>query len=196
MKIYVVRHEDRTQDATFFSPLTSRGIENSKQLSKSFKKIGIDLIFSSPFIRTLQTVSNYATEENISIKIDYALVESINPYIIPENSYNVSLPEYLAEMFGVDLQYKPVMSPSDIIWDEKVKNIQDRAKKFLRKIFINYAKTNKTILICTHQAVINCIIKIFNKNHNLEYNYPKGGISKIFDTSKWDFEPINWKYNL
>jgi len=195
MKIYVVRHEDRTQDATFFSPLTSRGIENSKLLSKSFKKIDINLIFSSPFIRTLQTVTDYASEEKIPIKIDYSLVESINPYIIPENSYNVSLPEYLAEIFGVDLHYKPVMSPSQLIWNEKTKNIQERAKKFLRKIMINYAKTDKKILICTHQAVINCIIKIINKEHKLEYNYPKGGLSKIFDSNKWDFEPINWKYN-
>ena len=32
MKIFILRHEDRTQDATFFSPLTSTGLEKSELL--------------------------------------------------------------------------------------------------------------------------------------------------------------------
>ena len=32
MKIYILRHEDRTQDCTFFSPLTELGLHNSKKL--------------------------------------------------------------------------------------------------------------------------------------------------------------------
>jgi hypothetical protein len=28
----------------------------------------------------------------------------------------------------------------------------------------------------------------------LSYNYPKGGLTKIFDDSNFIFEPINWKY--
>ena len=194
MKIYIIRHEDRTQDATFFSPLTSIGIENSKLLSKLLKKININLIFSSPFIRTLQTITTYANEVKLPIKIDYALVESINPYIIPQNSYNVSLPKYIANYFNVEPTYKSIISPDELIWNEKIKDIKKRVKKFLYYLINTYAKTNKNIIIVTHQVIINCIININNKKHCIEYNYPKGKITKIFDTNRWTMEPINWKY--
>ena len=32
MKLFILRHEDRTQDATFFSPLTKIGLDNSLNL--------------------------------------------------------------------------------------------------------------------------------------------------------------------
>ena len=32
MKIYILRHEDRTMDCTFFSPLTQKGLENAIDL--------------------------------------------------------------------------------------------------------------------------------------------------------------------
>ena len=59
MKIYLLRHEDRTQDATFFSPLTKQGLENSVKLIKDLEKSNINIVYSSPFIRTLQTIHPY-----------------------------------------------------------------------------------------------------------------------------------------
>ena len=37
MKIYILRHEDRTQDCTFFSPLTEFGLRNAKKLINVLK---------------------------------------------------------------------------------------------------------------------------------------------------------------
>ena len=56
MKIYILRHEDRTMDCTFFSPLTKKGLENSLSLISLLKEKNISYIYCSPFIRTLQTV--------------------------------------------------------------------------------------------------------------------------------------------
>ena len=56
MKIYLIRHEDRTMDLTFFSPLTKIGLENSVKLITTFEKEKINTIYSSPYIRTLQTI--------------------------------------------------------------------------------------------------------------------------------------------
>lgn len=41
MKLYILRHEDRTQDATFFSPLTKQGLENATKLIKELEKVEI-----------------------------------------------------------------------------------------------------------------------------------------------------------
>ena len=32
MRLYILRHEDRTMDASFFSPLTKEGLDNSVKL--------------------------------------------------------------------------------------------------------------------------------------------------------------------
>ena len=56
MKIYLLRHEDRTMDLTFFSPLTKNGLENSNELVKYLEREKINTIYSSPYIRTLQTI--------------------------------------------------------------------------------------------------------------------------------------------
>ena len=56
MKIYILRHEDRTMDLTFFSPLTKNGLEKSVKLIDHLEKERINVIYSSPYIRTLQTI--------------------------------------------------------------------------------------------------------------------------------------------
>ncbi len=71
MKIYILRHEDRTQDCTFFSPLTKKGLENSAELVPVLVKCKIDIIFTSPFIRTLQTVYPFIKETKIKPYLEY-----------------------------------------------------------------------------------------------------------------------------
>ena len=69
MKIYVLRHEDRTMDLTFFSPLTKNGLDNSIELIKHLEREKINIIYSSPYIRTLQTIYPYCKKCNIQ-KLD------------------------------------------------------------------------------------------------------------------------------
>ena len=56
MKLYILRHEERTIDATFFAPLTEKGLHNSKILVSNLDNLGITKIYCSPFIRTMQTI--------------------------------------------------------------------------------------------------------------------------------------------
>lgn len=56
MKIYILRHEDRTIDCSFFGPLTKKGLINSGKLIDKLEKLNIDEIYCSPFIRTMQTI--------------------------------------------------------------------------------------------------------------------------------------------
>ena len=95
MIIYLLRHEDRTQDCTFFSPLTKKGLENSIILKDKLKELDINVIYSSPFIRTLQTIYPYSISSGNKINIDYSLAEIQLPDLIPPNSYKVKLPKYL-----------------------------------------------------------------------------------------------------
>ena len=100
MKLYILRHEDRTQDATMFSPLTKEGLKNSLSLVDTLQDLEIDVIYSSPFVRTLQTVHPFAKSRNKKINLEYGLQEIQHPTLIPENSYTVSLPIYISESFN------------------------------------------------------------------------------------------------
>ena len=96
MKLYILRHEDKTQDATFFSPLTKQGLENATKLINELEKVEISHIYSSPYIRTLQTVHPYCKKHDLKIKLEYGLSEINHEDIIPKKSYQIRLPEYIA----------------------------------------------------------------------------------------------------
>lgn len=199
MKLYILRHEDRTQDATFFSPLTSTGLEKSITLMKILKNEKINKIYSSPFIRTLQTVSPYSKKYDIKVNLEYSLSEIQHPHIIPENSYMVTLPTYIAESFNYNPKYKTLFEPSEYKYPETTKNVSKRVKNFLNHIINNKIQKDDNILFVTHQAVCNELLRICTKNKSInipsDFSYPKGGLTLVFDKDEWLFEKINWEYN-
>ena len=193
MKIYITRHEDRTQDCSFFSPLTKKGLENANNLVAKLKNEKIDIIFCSPFIRTLQTVYPYSKATNIKINLEYGLQEIQHNDIIAKKNAGVNLPEYLCEAFNYDCNYKSVISPSDIKWSEEESDVMSRIKKFLRIIIGKYYETDKNILIVTHQCPCVQILKIINKstkiNDKIIENYEKGKLSLVYDNG-WNFKEL------
>jgi broad specificity phosphatase PhoE len=197
MRLYVLRHEDRTVDASFFAPLTEKGLNNSKNLIKRLGKLKINKVYSSPFIRTLQTVYPYVKTNGLKINLEYSLSEIQHPHIIPEKSYQISLPLYLAESFNYNPKYISMLKPEHHKFPESEKDVYERVKKFIHKLLTEKMDSNDNILIVAHQIVINCILKMATKKKSIDidygYNYPKGALSLIFDKNEWLFESINWE---
>jgi 2,3-bisphosphoglycerate-dependent phosphoglycerate mutase len=189
MKIYILRHEDRTQDCSFFSPLTKKGLENSINLIDSLEKCNINVIYSSPFIRTLQTVYPYAKDKNIKINLEYGLSEIHHEDLIPKKAIGMYLPEYIAELFNYNSEYKTLMKPTEFTFPEKEINVERRTKRILRTILNNYMNTDANILIVTHQIVCMTLLKIINSDIQ---NYEKGHLTKIIDDNGWNLESINY----
>ena len=199
MKIYILRHEDRTQDCTFFSPLTKKGLTNSVELIKHLNNCKINLIFCSPFIRTLQTIYPYSKSSETKINFEYGLSEIHHPDIIPIKSVGVSLPEYLCESFNYEPSYKSIISSTEIEYPEIEKNVKKRIKKVLRDIISKYYESDNNILIVTHQSLCFNVLKIVN-NSSKEYknklsldiinNYEKGKLCLVYDND-WTYKPIN-----
>jgi broad specificity phosphatase PhoE len=199
MKIYILRHEDRTMDGTFFSPLTQDGLDNSIKLIETLNKCKIDCIYSSPFIRTLQTVLPYAKSRNLKINLEHSLAEIQHPHLIPVKSYQINLPQYIAEQFNYNPIYTSYLNPANHTYPEDEKCVAARVKTFVSKMVKEMADKNNNILIVSHQIVCNCLLKLATKRMgsisiDYSYNYPKGGLTKIFDTEEWVFEAINWKF--
>jgi broad specificity phosphatase PhoE len=199
MKIFILRHEDRTMDGTFFSPLTQEGLDNSIKLIEILNKCQIDVIYSSPFIRTLQTVLPYSKSKNLKINLEHSLSEIQHPHLIPVKSYQINLPLYIAEQFNYNSHYTSYLDPSNHTYPEDEKSVNNRVKKFITKLITETIDSKHNVLIVTHQIVCNSLLKFATKkakglNIDATYNYPKGGLTKIFDTNEWCFEPMNWKF--
>jgi broad specificity phosphatase PhoE len=194
MKLYILRHEDRTQDCSFFSPLSKEGLDNSKKLVKSLNECNIDLIFSSPFIRTLQTIDPYVSEKNLKVNIDYGLSEIHSKDIIPKKSVGIELPTYMAEIFNYNPTYTSIIKHNEISYPENYECVVKRVKRILKKIFIDYFDKDYNILLVTHQSLCCSILNIVNKhqkiNENIRNNYKKGQLTLVYDNC-WLYNPIN-----
>lgn len=193
MKLYILRHEDRTMDLTFFSPLTKNGLENSVELIKHLEKEKINKIYSSPYIRTLQTINPYSKKYNINPKLDYSLTELYQEDNIPKKSYQITLPEYIAESFNFDKEYTSQLIPSNINFPEDDKNFKKRVKNFIKEVIKNNYKSNDNILLVTHQGVFDTILDILRKKSSIdtEIKSDKGKFVKIFEDTKWNIKKIN-----
>tara|TARA_B100001093_G_C26845475_1_gene1022577 strand:- start:525 stop:1121 length:597 start_codon:yes stop_codon:yes gene_type:complete len=198
MKLYILRHEDRTMDLTFFSPLTKNGLEKSVDLIEKLEKERINQIYSSPYIRTLQTIYPYSKKYNLRPKLDYSITELYQEGNIPKKSYQVTIPEYIADSFNYDKEYKSMIMPNKIEFPESIRNFDNRIKAFLKNIIKNNYEKDNNVLLVTHQGVIDIIMRIISKrNSNLkdsvnQLKYPKGALTKILDNTEWKFDKINW----
>ena len=204
MRIYILRHEDRTQDCSFFAPLTYDGLENAKKLVEKLEKEKIDIIISSPFIRTLQTIYPYVNKTKIEINIEYGLSEIHHKDIIPMKAVGISMPEYILKTFNYNLKYKTVVHPSEIKYPENINQCKDRMKKVLHYIIENYYKTDNHILIVTHQTLCNYVLEIIKNNSKvinskkfkditdrLIAGYSTGKLCLIFNKDEWEYKEIN-----
>jgi broad specificity phosphatase PhoE len=109
----------------------------------------------------------------------------------------VLLPTYLAEYFNYDINYKSLISNDDINYPENENMLDNRIKTFLNKLIKENYRTNKNILLVTHQGVCKIILNIINKFGNnlkpdielIDY-YPTGKISLVFDNDNWIYKII------
>lgn len=174
MRIILLRHEERNLDIGFYSNLTINGKINSIKLSSKLEKENIDVIFSSPFIRTLQTICPYSIQYNKKVNIEYALYEYIhNPYFLIYNQLN-NVDNIDDEDLKniIDKNYNSIISTNEIKILENEKNLEDRIIKFFNYLMINYK--GKTVLLVTHKAIINKIKDIYIKDTSLDTEFDMG----------------------
>ena len=197
MKIYILRHEDRTFDASFFSPLTENGLNNSLSLMNHLNNLGITKIYCSPYVRTMQTIYPFSKKSNLKLNLEYGLIEIQHPSIIAPKSANIELPLYIAKQFNYDNTYVSSFKPTDISYPEDEIQLEIRTKKFIKNIILKHYKTNDNILLVTHQGLCKIMLKIINKfgknkpDIELTEKYPLGCISLIFQDNDWVYKKIN-----
>ena len=183
MKLYIMRHCERDiQNCSFESPLIDIGHINAVELCKSMNSFNITKVFSSPFLRTIQTSHYYSKEKKIPINIDYSLCEYVDTHekhlMYSLNNYKIY--DEWRKTYNIDT--------SNMFYDkfdngECINRCISRIYRFLNYIENNYGNSEENILLVTHMSVVNVILAISNQKlkegFDIDKYYPMGLITKV-----------------
>ena len=174
MRLILLRHEERYSDMGFYSNLTDNGIINSLELPKKLKPYKINHIYSSPFIRTLQTIYPYCDKYRKKVNIDYGLYEYIhNPYfLLVQWYYEIKDIEDSDLLSIINNKYKSVIDKSDFSILETEEDLEKRIRKFMDNLIEKHR--DETVLIVTHMGVINKIRDVYVKKTNMNELFKMG----------------------
>lgn len=186
MRIYLLRHEMRFSNPKFDTQLTEVGKQNAKNLVKLLDDLNLNIIISSPFVRTIQTVEEYVKRHNIKLNIDYALNESLSNTNLFSKTDIRQLNENTYGFKYFNLNYNPIVKYEDLELGESYEDIKGRTRKLIDSLINDKSLVNKNILLVSHQSTINAALNI-----DQHFHYPMGGVSLCYETNRM-FKPINF----
>jgi broad specificity phosphatase PhoE len=169
MSLYLQRHENREDGIHTFTKLNYFGIKNSNtKILKNLENAEIDIIYSSPFLRTLQTVSPFASKHNKIIRIENGFMDILRKEDFSKNNelntnpklrkqYNISKIKQTESILSVDFMKKRIHENKNDLH----KRIQIIMPLFMKKIK-KYIDDGKNVVIVSHRGVIQEILRFLN----------------------------------
>ena len=154
MKLYIIRHGQTDNNIQGKinghnnQQLNEAGIEQAKEASKKIAQLEIDLIISSPIVRTVET-TNIININRIPVILNKNLVER------DSGDYtNIKISEIDED------DWWNLYPKNDYSHAESVLKVYDRISRFLDDLKLVYPK--KKILLVTHGGVFKAIDAYFN----------------------------------
>jgi broad specificity phosphatase PhoE len=155
MKLYLTRHTESTYNVLHICnanpavdvPLTELGGAQAEALAKKLSSVDFGLIITSELPRTKQTADIINQFHRMHTEVDRRLND---------------IDAYEGKPWD---EYDAARSASDNVWtfkakgDESYQNVEMRARSFLESL--KY-RSEKSILVVAHQAVIRAILKLLN----------------------------------
>ena len=183
MKIYVLRHELRTESPLFFTSLTNKGKINSEKLADILNNIDFDIIYSSPFLRTIQTILPYCKQYDKKISFEYSLYECTNDKRFNKDNYHYTYNDLKKHLPNIDDYTNPVYYPliDKIIFPESVNTYKKRLFDFSEFVINKYKNTNKNILFVTHMSPVIDYLRTYKKEFHTFYK--EGKVSLLYDSA-------------
>jgi len=150
--IYFVRHaepvhgweEDRSR------PLTEEGVKDSKAVADFLREIKVDLFYSSPYKRSVDTISDSAMEKKLPIRTDERFRERVN-------GTEVNNIEMIQKRW-MDFDYHEE-------YGESLSMVQNRNVEALKEILQNHE--GKTIVIGTHGTALSAILNYYEPEYDV-----------------------------
>lgn len=169
MKIYFIRHGESELNALDIhqyknTKLSKNGIEQAKTVARRFKNIPIDIILSSPYIRTRQT----AEEINRVIKKDILYTDLLRETKRPSELEG----KHTKDDYALTIKKQIKLNRGNKNWhfsdEDNFYDIKKRVSAFLN--FLNALK-EENILAVTHGTILRYILcsMMLGENYDPQY---------------------------
>lgn len=166
-KILLLRHEQRPDDPSFDTLLTGEGVARSRSIPTKLSSYTdkLSVIYSSPFLRCLETVQP-VLEKSLSVPLNPENCLS-EWFVSSDQEKGVKglreLTKEEANLYQVNTSYKSLLTPDQVPMEESIPQLDSRVHLFLDHLAESYqnSDSNTTILIVTHQSIIESILKYF-----------------------------------
>lgn len=174
MKVYLLRHEKRYDIRHYETDLTEEGFRDADKLVEKLEELNIDIIFSSPYKRVIQTIEPYLKKTNKKINAEYGIYESL--HLDTDNRNIKDIDKNLYGYQYINTGYKSIFKKDALKYGENFKDMNFRTDTFMKYLFNDNNLKNKNILIASHMSIINSIL-----NRDEHDNYEMGKLSLFFD---------------
>ena len=159
LNLYFIRHAEtiyRPEDEDFNRPLSEKGIADAKRLIDKFKNIKIEKIYSSPYLRALNTVKGIAEQKELDIEI----IDNLRERKVADN-YIDDFQTFSTSQWK-DFKYS-------LPGGESLKEVQKRGLKVLNKIIDNHQDEDINIIAGGHGTWLGVILNYFDKKYDYDY---------------------------
>ncbi len=156
--VWIARHGNRLDfvnpewftmaERPYDPPLSEDGLIQAKELGQRLKSEKIAHIFSSPFLRAIQTANQVAEALDLPIKLEAGLSEWLNPYWMNEMP-QTHPPEVLTQEYPrIEWSYASRIVPQ---YPESEETVRERTGKTARQLV---AEFSEDILLVGHGASV------------------------------------------
>lgn len=149
--IYLIRHCQAVGQPPE-SQLTAEGIKQAEKLADFLSSIKVDRIFSSPFLRAVETIKPFAQKITIEIETDERLAERV----LSANS----MPDWFEKL-------KMTFSDMDLRYEggESSKEAMDRIVQVVNEMIGSQAQSS---VIVTHGNIMSLLLNFYNKSFGFD----------------------------
>jgi broad specificity phosphatase PhoE len=195
--IWLVRHEHRldfihpewfeTAIYPYDPPLSVEGGQRATLLVAKFKGIPIERIYTSPFLRTIQTVMPLAKSIDLPIRLEWGLCEWLCRDWTSELPETTPVDELIRCYPNISVAYRSLVTPC---YPETVEKLNARLHSIAYKLIHDNCEN---MLIVAHKGSTVGIVAALTGNSDwLTYDLPCGGIVKLVsDRGHWDSSIID-----
>lgn len=153
--VYFVRHaqSDRFTQDDRIRPLTAEGMSDTLKITAALKDSGISHIISSPYTRTIQTVTNLAETLGLDIETDEDFRERNAGKWHGESFF-----EFIEKQWA-DFSYH-------ILDGECLNDVQKRNIAALQRVLAKYK--GEVVAIATHGTALSTILNYYNPSYDFQ----------------------------
>ena len=199
MKIYFLRHEKRPQEQTFEISLTDIGHQNAQKLIPLLDSLSIQQIYSSPFLRCLETLHPFCKNNDKNINVENSLYEFVTERLFTQSNYKQSLTSSQKSKYLVNQDYTSFFDIENLLFPQNEELMEERVYAFLNYLINQYQNQEISILLCGHKKIVDKIFTLYLKEHDLveekskKLEYSMGGLSLVYDNNTYCYIPLNFE---